>query len=178
MILLKINDQNAIKIAEYKEARKTIFALAEKYKDDITPVSRGGKNRAKQLFYNYPCSFDIETSTIRPGSYGYMHKDGRPLGVPYLFQWNIYGQVIICRYIEEAARIFEYLGEAFCRKNRRLIIFDHNLGYEYGFLNVTTVTGNNWYNEWKNKGYEGLLRKKGQGRKSKLPIIILPTFEG
>lgn len=36
------------------------------------------------------------------------------------------------------------------------------------FLNVTTVTGNNWYNAWKNKGYEGLLRKKGQGRKSKL----------
>ena len=36
------------------------------------------------------------------------------------------------------------------------------------FLNVTTVTGNNWYNAWKNKGYDGLLRKKGQGRKSKL----------
>lgn len=28
------------------------------------------------------------------------------------------------------------------------------------FLNVTAVTGNNWYNAWKNKGYEGLLRKK------------------
>lgn len=134
MILVKINDQTTIKIAEYKEARKVIFALAEIYKDDITPVFRGGKNRHKQLFYNYPCSFDIETSTIRPGTYGYMHKDGRPLGVPYLFQWNIYGQVIICRYIEEAARIFEYLGEAFCTKNRRLIIFDHNLGYEYGFF--------------------------------------------
>lgn len=36
------------------------------------------------------------------------------------------------------------------------------------FLDITTVTGNNWLNSWKNKGYEGLLRKKGQGRKSKL----------
>ena len=36
------------------------------------------------------------------------------------------------------------------------------------FLNVTTVTGNNWLKAWENKGYEGLLRKKGQGRKSKL----------
>ena len=36
------------------------------------------------------------------------------------------------------------------------------------FLDITTVTGNNWFNAWKNEGYEGLLRKKGQGRKSKL----------
>ena len=36
------------------------------------------------------------------------------------------------------------------------------------FLNVTSATGNNWYKSWKNEGYEGLLRKKGQGRKSKL----------
>ena len=36
------------------------------------------------------------------------------------------------------------------------------------FLNVSSVTGNNWYNAWKNEGYEGLTRKKGQGRKSKL----------
>ena len=33
---------------------------------------------------------------------------------------------------------------------------------------MTSATGNNWYNSWKNEGYEGLLRKKGQGRKSKL----------
>ena len=134
MIVLKINDQTQIRIHEYKEARKTIFSLAEKYKEDITPVCREGKNRNKVFYYNYPCSFDIETSTIRPGSYGYEHPDGRPLGVPYLFQWNIYDVVIMCRYIEEAARIFEYLGEAFCYNKRKLIIFDHNLGYEYGFF--------------------------------------------
>ena len=33
------------------------------------------------------------------------------------------------------------------------------------FLSVTTVTGNNWLNRWKKEGYNGLLHKKGQGRK-------------
>ena len=35
-------------------------------------------------------------------------------------------------------------------------------------LNITTTTGNNWLNAWLEKGYNGLLRKKGQGRKPKL----------
>ena len=34
-----------------------------------------------------------------------------------------------------------------------------------------------WYNAWKNKGYEGLLRKKGQGRKSKLNEKQLQTLK-
>ena len=33
---------------------------------------------------------------------------------------------------------------------------------------MTSATGNNWSNQWKNKGHEGLSRKPGQGRKSKL----------
>lgn len=45
------------------------------------------------------------------------------------------------------------------------------------FINVTTVTGNNWYNAWKNEGYEGLLRKKGQGRKPKLTKKQLETLK-
>lgn len=35
-------------------------------------------------------------------------------------------------------------------------------------LDVTPATGSNWNNRWKNEGYKGLLRKKGQGRKTKL----------
>lgn len=33
---------------------------------------------------------------------------------------------------------------------------------------ITTVTGNNWLKSWRNKGYDGLKRKPGQGRKPKL----------
>ena len=36
------------------------------------------------------------------------------------------------------------------------------------FLSITTGTGSNWLNAWNNNDYEGLLRKPGQGRKSKL----------
>ena len=36
------------------------------------------------------------------------------------------------------------------------------------FLSITTGTGSNWLNAWNENNYEGLLRKPGQGRKSKL----------
>ena len=45
------------------------------------------------------------------------------------------------------------------------------------FMNITTTTGNNWLNAWKDQGYEGLLRKKGQGRKPKLNKKQLKTLK-
>ena len=36
------------------------------------------------------------------------------------------------------------------------------------FLNITSVTGNSWTKQWNENAYEGLLKKPGQGRKSKL----------
>lgn len=36
------------------------------------------------------------------------------------------------------------------------------------FLSVTPATGNNWNNQWEKFGHEGLSRKPGQGRKSKM----------
>ena len=36
------------------------------------------------------------------------------------------------------------------------------------FLKISLSTGNNWSNQWQNGGYNELLRKPGQGRKSKL----------
>lgn len=36
------------------------------------------------------------------------------------------------------------------------------------FLSVTPATGNNWNNQWEKFGHEGLSRKSGQGRKSKM----------
>ena len=36
------------------------------------------------------------------------------------------------------------------------------------FLSVSSVTGNNWLKRWETEEYEGLLHKKGQGRKPKL----------
>ncbi|MDR2624528.1 MAG: hypothetical protein LBC39_08235 [Methanobrevibacter sp.] len=44
------------------------------------------------------------------------------------------------------------------------------------FIGVSSVTGNNWQNRWNKEGYDGLLHKKGQGRKPLLKdenLVIL-----
>ena len=134
MFQLEVNGENK-NIYEYEDAHELIKHLAAENKDDLTPVSRGGKGRRKLYYYNYACSFDIETTTIRSGELGYYHPDGRPLGFPYLYQFNIYGCVIMVRQHAHALDVFRWLGECFIAgEKKRLVIFDHNLGYEYQFF--------------------------------------------
>lgn len=124
-----------IPVYEYDDARELISDIARHFRRDVTKVRRNGRGRSTIYYYNYPCSFDIETTTIRPGEYGYMRADGRPLAFPYLFQFNIYGFVIMVRQMKEALDVFDWLAESFkTGEKRRLVIFDHNLGYEYGFF--------------------------------------------
>ena len=134
MFILNIKGE-AVRVYEYQDAQQLIIELSNTYADDLTAISRGGRGRNRKLYYNFCCSFDIETSTLNSGQFNYFHPDGRPIGVPYLFQFNIYGSVIMCRYIEEALQIFNWLGLHFIgNSNRVLTVFDHNLGYEYGFF--------------------------------------------
>lgn len=127
-------DKEQVNIYEYSDAEALIKKLAADFWDDVTPISRGGKGRNKYYYYNFPCSFDIETSTIRNGQLDYIREDGRPLGFPYLHQFNIYNHVIFVRFQEEAVDIFRWLERYFIAgEKRRLVIFDHNLAYEYGF---------------------------------------------
>lgn len=124
-----------IVVYEYCDARELIAGLARQYRYDTTKVRRSGRSRSVIRYYNYPCSFDIETTTVRPGTLGYKREDGRPVAFPYLFQFNIYGRVLMVRKLSEADEVFTMLAEEFhTSEHRRLIIFDHNLGYEYGFL--------------------------------------------
>ena len=127
--------ENEIEINEYRDALLCIQRLARAFEGDVTPVSRGGNGRQKIEYYNYPCSFDIETTTIKPGELDYAYDpEAPPIAFPYLFQWNIYGSVIMCRTYSEAVQIFAWLSEYFrLGGNRKMIIFDHNLNYEWGF---------------------------------------------
>lgn len=135
MTTVKYQGEN-INIYWFSEAEQVIINLADKYTDDITPVSRGGKNRNKKFYYNYPCAFDIETTTIKPGELDYpAEKDAPPLAFPYLFQWNIYGKVIMCRTYDEAETIFKWISKYFIADTqRRLIFYDHNANFEWHFL--------------------------------------------
>ena len=49
--------------------------------------------------------------------------------------------------------------------------------FSSSLLSITTATGNNWLNKWEKIGYEGLKRKKGQGRKCKLTNKQLETLK-
>ena len=135
MIKLKYNEEY-ITINEYPEAKRLIMQLSDKYAGDVTAVSRGGNGRNKCEFYNYPCAFDIETTTIKPGELDYIGTESDPpIAFPYLFQFNIYGSAIFCRKYSECMDIFSWLSEYFrLGGNRKMVIFDHNLSYEYGFF--------------------------------------------
>lgn len=125
-----------IPIYEYEEAETLIKRLSDQHAGDLTKVARGGRGRNKIEYYNYPCSFDIETTTIKAGELDYIAtEDAPPLAFPYLFQWNIYGCVIMVRQYEHAKRVFSWLAKYFrTALNRRLILFVHNLNYEYVFF--------------------------------------------
>ena len=130
MLKVKHND-DIITIYEYADAERLIMRLSNEYAGDVTSVSSGGRGRNRIEYYNYPCSFDIETTTIRPGELDYAgDHDDPPLAFPYLFQWNIYGSVIMCRHYWQARDIFKWLAEYFrTAGNRRLVCFIHNAGY-------------------------------------------------
>ena len=132
---LKYKD-DIINVFFYDEAQVLIQRLSDKYAGDITVVSSGGRFRNKVEYYNYPCSFDIETTTIKPGQLDYPFDEyAPPVAFPYLFQWCIYGHVIMARTYAQALQIFRWLAEYFrLGGNRRMVIFDHNLGYEEHFF--------------------------------------------
>lgn len=131
-VTYKVED---IQIYEYRDAESLIMKLSNKYAGDVTSVSSGGRNRNKIEYYNYPCSFDIETTTIKPGQLDYIGtEEDPPLAFPYLFQWCIYGRVIMCRHYWQAQDIFKWLIQYFrTAGNRRLVLFIHNAGYEHTF---------------------------------------------
>ncbi len=129
------HDADVITIYEYEEAERLLHDLAERYEEDIT-IERRGQRKRKIAFYNYPCAFDIETTTVAPGQLDYdPGPDAAPVAFPYLFQWCIYGRVIMVRTMEQALDVFRWIAEAFgTDETTKLVIFDHNLGYEWAFF--------------------------------------------
>lgn len=132
-----------IPIYWHDEAEELIASIAARYCNDVTTVYRGGRYRNAAIYYNQPAAFDIETTTLRSGQLDYYHPDGRPVAFPYLFQFCIYGCVIMCRTYKESGDIFNWLSDYMIgRHNRRLIMYDHNLGYEYQFCrNIWRING-------------------------------------
>lgn len=92
------------------------------------------KNNKKVSYYNVPASFDIETTSFTRSS----RLDGSDEKVAIMYEWTfgINGHVIIGRTWEE----FITLIDRVCAdldldpESRRLIIYVHNLSYEFQFM--------------------------------------------
>ena len=80
----------------------------------------------KKLMWNIPCSFDIETSSY--------YKLGRKRATMYLWSMCINGSTILGRTWLEFKEILDQLVHSFHTDHMQLIIYVHNLGYEFQFM--------------------------------------------
>lgn len=83
--------------------------------------------KGKIEYYNIPCSFDIETSS--------MTINDEKFACMYLWAFGINGSVIVGRTWEEFNKLIEeVVSQLELSLSRRLICYIHNLGYEFQFM--------------------------------------------
>lgn len=85
------------------------------------------KNNKKVAYYQIPCSLDIETSSFI--------KDGEKRATMYIGALDINHIIYFFRTWKEMGDLFDAIHEFFMLgENRRLLIYVHNLSYEFQFL--------------------------------------------
>ena len=50
---------NDFRVYEYQDAEALIAGLSEKYQDDLTAISKGGRGRNRKYYYNYCKNYNI-----------------------------------------------------------------------------------------------------------------------
>ena len=88
-------------------------------------------NRGNE-YYNIPAAFDIETTSV---SLPISDKERRKLGFMYIWQLGIMNWVTYGRTWEEFENLIARIQEVLIlHENRRLVVYVHNLGYEFQFI--------------------------------------------
>ena len=82
--------------------------------------------KGKQWYWNIPASFDIETSSYK--------KYGRKYATMYMWALNINGSTIVGRRWSEFTSVMKEVAMRMHTDETRLIIYVHNLGYEFQFM--------------------------------------------
>lgn len=83
-----------------------------------------GKGKAKKTYFNIPCGFDIETTTIN-----------KEFATMYCWQFSIFNNVIMGNSWGDFLDVLDTLKEIIKPKpSQRIIVWIHNASYEYGFL--------------------------------------------
>lgn len=113
------------------ENREEVVYNIEEIDIDAVLNSKVYKNKAKQEFYNVPCTFDIETSTVIPEN-----EEDKPYGFMFHWQFCINGQVIFGRRWEEFTYLLNFLREKlYLGKKKWLVVYVHFLSFEFQFMN-------------------------------------------
>ena len=122
--------------------------LGEVVKDAFKGLNPKGNNKGIK-YYNCPCSFDIETTSFYIDETGnnitYKEKEERQKFDPtynpekratmYIWQLGLNGRVIVGRTWEEFRNCCVELSKLLhLSKTRRLILYVHNLSYEFQFI--------------------------------------------
>lgn len=89
------------------------------------------KNNKKVEYYNIPAAFDIETSSFYHGDKSPENKRA----IMYIWQFGIYNYVVTGRTWEEFSNLIKFVRRVlFLNENRRLVVYVHNLPYEFQFI--------------------------------------------
>ncbi len=81
----------------------------------------------KKLYYNIPCAFDIETSSV--------YVDGEKQAFMYIWQLAIDDNIIIGRTWPEFVQVLESVSNKLgLNADKQLIVYVHNLAYEFQFM--------------------------------------------
>ena len=106
------------------KASQLAEALKEAFEEQEVDLVEGNKT----LYYNCPASFDIETSS-------FYNEEGEKRACMYIWQMGFNGTVVYGRTWEEwlncLDQLVDYLDLSI---NKRIIIYVHNLGYEFQFI--------------------------------------------
>lgn len=89
------------------------------------------RTQKKISYYNIPCAFDIETTSIKVQQSSQMDKQA----FMYIWQFCIGGFVVVGRTWDEFIELYDKLVEFFdTSRDKHLIIYVHNLGFEFQFI--------------------------------------------
>lgn len=111
---------------------------------DMSVSTKDIKGSSKKIYYyNVPCAFDIETSSFYIDNYNRQYtyeqlpqgEKVEKIACMYVWQFGINGNVIVGRTWEEFVTMMNFIADKLeLNENRRLIIYVHNLSYEFQFI--------------------------------------------
>ena len=94
----------------------------------VRPNFRFAYTNKKLKYFDVPCSFDIETTS-------FINEHGEKTAIMYEWSFCIFGAVIIGRTWQQFENMLHTIARILdLKESKRLIIYVHNLSYEFQFI--------------------------------------------